>query len=254
MRVLLTNDDGINARGLEALRRIAGALSDDVWTVAPETDQSGQARSLTLSHPLRVREAGERSFAVTGTPTDCVIMGVRSLVPGPVDLVLSGVNQGTNIGDAVLYSGTVAGAMEGAFLGIPSVALSQAYAPDGTRAVRWETCEAAAPDILRALVADGFSASRLVNVNFPDCAPDELGPVEVVRQGQFEHALHVEERRDGRNLPYHWLQFRGGPTNEQPGTDIQALRGRRVAVTPLHPDLTDDRATGGLARLFSADA
>ena len=250
MRILLTNDDGINARGLQALRKIAAALSDDVWTVAPETDQSGQARSLTLSQPLRVRETGEKSFAVSGTPTDCVIMGVRKLVPGPVDLVLSGVNQGTNIGDSVLYSGTVAGAMEGAFLRIPSVALSQAYSPDGSRAVRWDTCETHAPAILQALVQDGFAASKLVNVNFPDCDPDELGEVEVVGQGAFEHALHVEERRDGRNLPYHWLQFRGGPAQEQVRTDIDALRKRRVAVTPLHPDLTDRAAMDRLARLF----
>ena len=250
MRILLTNDDGINARGLQALRNIALELSDDVWTVAPETDQSGQARSLTLSQPLRVREIDAKTFAVNGTPTDCVIMGVRSLVPEQVDLVLSGVNQGTNIGDAVLYSGTVAGAMEGAFLRIPSVALSQAYSTDGTRAVRWETCERHAPAILKALVADGFAASRLVNVNFPDCGPDELGAVEVVRQGQFEHALHVEERRDGRNLPYHWLQFRGGPAKEQPRTDIEALRARRVAVTPLQLNLTDDEAAARLEKLF----
>ena len=250
MRILLTNDDGINARGLAALQKIAAELSDDVWTVAPETDQSGQARSLTLSQPLRVREVGERSFAVSGTPTDCVIMGVRSLVPEGVELVLSGVNQGTNIGDAVLYSGTVAGAMEGAFLGIPSVALSQAYAPDGTRAVRWEACEREAPGVLLKLIGDGFSASRLVNINFPDCDADDLDGVEIVAQGEFEHALHVEERHDGRNLPYHWLQFRGGPAREQPGTDIDALRNRRVAVTPLQMNMTDRTAIDRLSAIL----
>ena len=250
MRILLTNDDGIHARGLVALRRIAETLSDDVWTVAPETDQSGQARSLTLSNPLRVREVGERSFAVNGTPTDCVIMGVRSIVEN-VDLVLSGVNQGTNIGDAVFYSGTVAGAMEGAFLGIPSVALSQAYRPDGSRAVQWETSERHAPAVLRKLIEDGFEAGGPVNVNFPDCGSDELKGVRVVRQGAFEHALHVEERRDGRNLPYAWLTFQGREARAQPEADIGALRDGYAAVTPLKLDLTHD---GELERLAAAFA
>lgn len=249
MRILLTNDDGIHARGLQALRTIAETLSDDVWTVAPETDQSGQARSLTLSQPLRVREVAERTYAVNGTPTDCVIMGVRSIVDGTVDLVLSGVNQGTNIGDSVFYSGTVAGAMEGAFLGIPSVAISQAYRPDGTRAVQWETSERHAPAVLQALVEDGFAAGGPVNVNFPDCAPDELAGVRVVRQGRFEHALHVEERRDGRNLPYNWLTFRGRESADQPDADIGALRARYAAVTPLKLDLTHE---GELQRLAGA--
>lgn len=252
MRILLTNDDGIHARGLQALHKIAETLSDDVWTVAPETDQSGQARSLTLSSPLRVREVGERSYAVNGTPTDCVIMGVRSIVEGAVDLVLSGVNQGTNIGDSVFYSGTVAGAMEGAFLGIPSIALSQAYRPDGTRAVQWETSERHAPDILRTLIEDGFEAGGPVNVNFPDCAPDELQGVRVVRQGRFEHALHVEERHDGRNLPYNWLTFKGREAADQPDADIGALRARYAAVTPLKLDLTHDGELQRLAGTFSA--
>ena len=251
MRILLTNDDGIHARGLRALRTIAETLSDDVWTVAPETDQSGQARSLTLSQPLRVREVAERTFAVNGTPTDCVIMGVRSIV-GDVDLVLSGVNQGTNIGDSVFYSGTVAGAMEGAFLGIPSVAISQAYRPDGSRAVQWETSERHAPAILRALVEDGFEAGGPVNINFPDCAPDDLLGSKVVRQGRFEHALHVEERRDGRNLPYNWLTFKGRESADQPEADIGALRARYAAITPLKLDLTHDDELHRLAAAFAS--
>ena len=127
MRILLTNDDGIHAEGLAALERIARTLSDDVWVVAPETDQSGFAHSLSLSEPLRLRKIGEKHFAVRGTPTDCVIMGVRKIMPEPPDLVLSGVNSGSNIADDVTYSGTVAGAMEGTLLGIRSIALSQAY-------------------------------------------------------------------------------------------------------------------------------
>ena len=127
MRILLTNDDGINAPGLSSLERIAHDLSDDVWIVAPETDQSGLAHSLTLSHPLRLRKINERKFALSGTPTDCVIMGVRQLMDEKPDLVLSGVNSGQNIADDVTYSGTIAGAIEGALLGVRSIALSQAY-------------------------------------------------------------------------------------------------------------------------------
>ena len=126
MRILLTNDDGIHAEGLESLERIARTLSDDVWVVAPENDQSGYAHSLSISEPLRLRKIGEKRYAVRGTPTDCVIMGARKVLPGLPDLVLSGINSGSNIADDVTYSGTVAGAMEGTLLGIRSIALSQA--------------------------------------------------------------------------------------------------------------------------------
>ena len=140
MRILLTNDDGIHAEGLAVLERIAAKLSDDVWMVAPETDQSGRAHSLSLSEPLRMRKIDDRRYALRGTPTDCVIMGVRNVLPEPPDLVLSGVNSGANMADDVTYSGTIAGAMEGTLLGIRSIALSQGYTvvEDG-RFVRWET-------------------------------------------------------------------------------------------------------------------
>ena len=133
MKILVTNDDGIHAPGLEVAERIARKLSDDVWVVAPETDQSGVAHSLTLSDPIRMRQAGERRFAVRGTPTDCVIMGFKVVIGEKPDLVISGVNRGQNIADDVTYSGTVAGAMEGTLLGIPSIALSQAYGFDTAR-------------------------------------------------------------------------------------------------------------------------
>ena len=132
MHILITNDDGIHATGLEVLERIAAALEAAVTVVAPETDQSGVAHSLSLSDPLRLREVSPNRFAVRGTPTDCVIMGVRHVLGGrKPDLVLSGVNRGQNVAEDVTYSGTVAGAMEGTLLGIPSVALSQAYCPEG---------------------------------------------------------------------------------------------------------------------------
>lgn len=239
MRILLTNDDGINAHGLTVLEALANELSGDVWIVAPETDQSGLAHSLTLSHPLRARKVRDRVFAVNGTPTDCVIMGVRQLVEGEVDLVLSGVNAGQNIGDYITYSGTVAGAMEANLLGIPAIALSQAFTARETRHVPWETTQRHAPDMLDRLLAGGLDADALVNVNFPPCTPDEVEGWEVCRQGKFEHGLGVGERRDGRGLPYFWLQFQGNPPAHQPGTDIAALAAKRIAVTPVRMDMTD---------------
>lgn len=140
MRILVTNDDGIHAPGLEVAAEIARALSDDVWVIAPELDQSGVAHSLSLNDPLRMREVSERRFAIKGTPTDCVIMGVRHILNGRApNLVLSGVNRGSNTGEDVTYSGTIAGAMEGTILGIPSVALSQAYSHDTRLRPHWQT-------------------------------------------------------------------------------------------------------------------
>ncbi len=140
MRILVTNDDGIHAEGLDVCEKIARAISDDVWVIAPEYDQSGVAHSLSLNDPLRLRQVAERRFAVRGTPTDCVIMGARHVLNGKgPDLVLSGVNRGRNAGEDVIYSGTVAGAVEGTVIGVPSLALSQAYASRSGRPPYWET-------------------------------------------------------------------------------------------------------------------
>lgn len=239
MRILLTNDDGIHAHGLKVLEKIARTLSDDVWIVAPETDQSGLAHSLTLSHPLRAREVREKTFAVTGTPTDCVIMGVRQLIDGPVDLVLSGVNAGQNIGDYITYSGTVAGAMEGSLLGIHSIALSQAFSFERHARVPWDTAEALAPDLLKQLIDIDLPRDTLINVNFPNCPPDEVDGHAIVAQGKFEHGLGIGERSDGRGLPYYWLEFIGEQPSPQPGTDIDALANNKIAITPVRMDMTN---------------
>lgn len=170
MRILITNDDGIHAPGLQACEKIARELSDDIWIVAPETDQSGVSHSLSLNDPLRLREISERHFAVKGTPTDCVIMGARHIMKDMPDLVLSGVNRGRNCAEDVTYSGTVAAAMEGTVLGIPSIALSQAYAFSTRRAPFWDTGIAHAPELVRRILKAGMPRDVLVNINFPDCA------------------------------------------------------------------------------------
>src|SRR5262250_3905007 len=169
MRILITNDDGIHSEGLDVCAEIGRALSGDVWVVAPEYDQSGVSHSLSLNDPLRLREIGERRFAIKGTPTDCVIMGVRHILNGKgPDLILSGVNRGQNAAEDVTYSGTIAGAMEGTLLGIPSLALSQSYGSASRQKPHWETAISFGPDIIRKVLAEGIPRNVLVNVNFPD--------------------------------------------------------------------------------------
>src|SRR5215510_6765956 len=242
MRILITNDDGIHAAGLDACEQIARALSDDVWIVAPEYDQSGVSHSLSLNDPLRLREVGEQRFAVKGTPTDYVIMGVRYILDGKgADLVLSGVNRGRNAGEDVTYSGTVAGAMEGAVLGIPSFALSQAYTAANREHPHWDTAVQHGPDIIRRVLATGMPRDVLVNVNFPDCPPEAVKGIAVTCQGKRDQELlRIEPRRDGRGNPYYWIAFERLYTPFRDGTDLSALADNRIAVTPLRLDLTDE--------------
>jgi 5'-nucleotidase len=236
MRILITNDDGIHAPGLAVLERIAKALTDDVIVVAPETDQSGVAHSLSLSDPLRLRKISERHYAVKGTPTDCVIMGVRSiLTDAKPDLVLSGVNRGQNVAEDVTYSGTIAGAIEGTILGIPSIALSQAYGPDSVQSPHWDTAETLAPGVLR-------------KINFPDCAPGRVAGVAATTQGvRSADLLRIEPRHDGRGVPYYWIAFQRGPYTPGPGTDLEALAAKKISVTPLRLDFTDHARLSWLA-------
>ena len=168
MRILCTNDDGIHAPGLKIVEEIARALSDDVWIVAPELDQSGVSHSLSLNDPLRLREVGPRHFAVRGTPTDCVIMGARHILGDKLpDLVLSGVNKGRNVAEDVVYSGTIAGALEGTILGLPSFALSQEFSLETRDKPLWDTALKFGPDILRKVIDAGVPKNTVINVNFP---------------------------------------------------------------------------------------
>ncbi len=251
MRLLLTNDDGIHAEGLAVLERIARTLSDDIWVVAPETDQSGLAHSLTLSEPLRLREIAQQRFALRGTPTDCVIMGVRKLMDQPPDLVLSGVNAGQNISDDVTYSGTVAGAIEGTLLGIRSIALSQAYNWHEGRVLPWETSEAHGPDLLRKLISIDLPQGTFLNVNFPHCGPDEIEGTSVTSQGKLTHGIEIEGREDGRGLPYYWLRFKRRFEEQKADSDFSILGKNRISVTPLKLDLTDYEVQRRLAEELS---
>jgi len=254
MRILVTNDDGIHAEGLDVCEKIARALSDDVWVIAPEYDQSGVAHSLSLNDPLRLRQVAERRFAVRGTPTDCIIMGARHVLNGKgPDLVLSGVNRGRNAGEDVIYSGTIAGAMEGTVLGIPSLALSQAYQSRSSRPPHWETSLHFAPDIIRRVLAEGMPRDVLINVNFPDCPPHEIKRIAVTSQGRRrQERLHIDKRQDGRGNPYYWIAYvRQGTVKAPDGSDLAALDERCIAVTPLRLDMTDEPTMTRLAEVFS---
>ena len=253
MRVLCTNDDGIHAAGLKVVEEIARALSDDVWIVAPELDQSGVSHSLSLNDPLRMRAVDERRFAIKGTPTDCVIMGVRHILEGKApDLILSGVNRGQNAAEDVTYSGTIAGALEGAILGVPAFALSQGYSAGNRQNPHWETAAAHGPGIIRKVLAEGMPRDVLININFPDCLPDDVKGIEITSQGKRDQEwLRIDPRHDGRGNPYFWIAFSRGPRPPSPnGTDLQALREHRISVTPLRLDLTDERFKSRLTALF----
>ena len=249
LRILLSNDDGILAPGLKSLEKIAHELSDDVWVVAPETEESGASRKLTLTSPLRLREISEKKFAVQGTPTDCVLMGVKHVMKNhPPDLVLSGVNRGSNIADDVTYSGTIAAAMEGTGLGIPSIALSQAYGFEEGKDVRWSCCEHYGPTIIRQLLQAGWPKDVLINVNFPDRLPGAVERVEVTTQGKRDQSLtSIIERTDARGVPYFWLGFTRILSNPPEGTDLRAIYDGRISITPLHLNLTEERSRAVLA-------
>ena len=241
MRILCTNDDGFEAPGIGVLETIASELSDDVWVVAPETDQSGVSHCISLSNPMRLREVSERHFAVRGTPADCVVMGVRHLLADKApDLVLSGVNRGENLAEDVRYSGTIAAAMEATIMGIPAIAISQAYGEEGRSHINWQCALRHAAAIVHKILEFGIPKNTLFNMNFPDCQADEVEGIVFVPQGRRnENMLHIEERMDGREKPYYWLIFdRHAPTNTK-NTDIWAIENNWISITPVQLDMTD---------------
>jgi 5'-nucleotidase len=251
LTVLVTNDDGIHADGLETLERIARTLTDEVWIVAPEVEQSGASHSLSLANPIRMRRLDDRRFAVQGTPADCVLMALRKVMPRAPDLVLSGVNRGQNLADDVTYSGTIAAAMEGTALGLRSIALSQTYGVHSEGRLRFEVAEVHGPDLVRRLANVHLGPGILLNVNFPDCDPEAVRGLQVTRQGKFDQSmLLVDERVDTRSRPYYWLGFKRDRSDAAPGTDLRAIYDRWISVTPLHMNMTQLEAVDVLrARL-----
>jgi len=246
-RVLLTNDDGIDAPGLAVLEQVAATLAREVWIVAPEHDQSGTSHSISLHAPLRISERGPRRFGITGTPGDCVVMAVRQVMRDtPPDLILSGINRGGNLGMETVFSGTVGAAMTGMLLGVRSIALSQVF--KDRNAVKWETSRALAGDVIRRLLAAGWSDDACLNVNFPDVDAAAAGPLTVSRQGVgLVNAIDVRAHVDPRGIPYHWLQFSRGPRPDVDDAEAMVVARGAVSVTPLRFERTSEEAATALA-------
>lgn len=249
-RILVTNDDGINAPGLKVLERVARRFSNEVWVVAPETEQSGAGHSLTLSRPLRHRGISERRHAVDGSPTDCVLFAIEQVMGGvKPDLVLSGVNRGANLGEDVTYSGTVAAAMEATLLGVPAVAFSLA-ARHG-HIIHWGAAEEHAPAVLQKLVSVHWPRDVFMNVNFPNLPAGQVAGTRIVSQGRRESDYNLIGLTDPRGNKYYWI----GPQHEgellrHDDTDYHAIKDGAVAVTPLHVDLTHEGALKTLREAF----
>ncbi len=251
-RILVTNDDGIHAPGLEALIEIATQLSSDVWVVAPEFNQSGAGHSLSIINPIRARDVSETKYAIEGTPTDCVLFAVKHLLKGrKPDIVLSGVNRGTNMADDVTYSGTIAGAMEGCLLGIPSIAFSQAFSHP--HSVKWGTATHHGADVARRILEMDFPRNVFVNVNFPDVVSASVKGIKVTRQGVRAFGGTVIERTDPRGGAYYWIGYSPGEHEVDEESDLHAVRHGYISVTPLHLDLTHEATRRKLAAQF-ADA
>jgi 5'-nucleotidase len=240
MRILLTNDDGVFAPGLAVLEDIARSVTDDVWIVAPHEEQSGKARAVTLNAPVRVREETERRFAVTGTPSDAVLLGVHDILRDhPPDLILSGVNRGQNIAEDTSQSGTVAGAIEGMHLGVPSIAFSQARNLRRGEPIPWDTGRMWGPRVLKGLLAAGWPKECVINVNFPDRLPNDVTGIEVTKQGFRDESIStLDKRQDLRGADYFWIGYSGKLSEPPDGTDLRAIYEGRISITPLHIDMT----------------
>jgi 5'-nucleotidase len=253
MRILLSNDDGIHAPGLAVLEKIARAFSDDITIVAPIEEQSGAGRSLTLTRPIRLHAFGEKKFAVTGTPTDAVMMALAHVMKdNPPDLILSGVNRGANLAEDVTYSGTVAAAMEGAMAGIRSVAMSQVYRREGAgNNVPFDVAEQWGEPVLRPLIGAPWAPRTVMNINFPAIAPDQVRGIRVAEQGLRDYAgARLDRRTDLRGFDYYWLNLGHMPQTLGHRTDLEASADGYVTVTPLHCNLTHQPSMAGLDQIY----
>jgi 5'-nucleotidase len=249
-RLLLSNDDGIHAPGLTVLEKIARKLSKTICICAPELEQSGAGHSLTLRRPLRLHKLKANRFYVDGTPTDAVLLAMKKLREAQgVDLVLSGVNAGGNLGEDVTYSGTVAAAMEGTLVGVPAIALSQERLSG--QPIHWRTAETFGPEVIAKVFSLNFPSNILININFPNLPPDAVKGVKVTRQGQRKIGDQVEERRDLRGERYYWIGALRNEPDGQAGSDLEAVANGFISVTPMHLDLTHHGSLSAMERLFS---
>jgi 5'-nucleotidase len=257
MRILVSNDDGVDAPGIRVLADGLRAAGHEVVVVAPDRDRSGASNSLTLDLPLRAVQVDAHTWRVHGTPTDCVHVAITGLLEADPDIVVSGINNTANLGDDVIYSGTVAAAMEGRFLGLPAVALSLATRDHDGR--HYETAARAAVGIVAQLAADPLPADTILNVNVPDVPWDALAGVEVTRLGRRHRAEACIPLDDPRGRRFWWIGPAGAEQDAGPGTDFHAVRTGHISISPIHVDLTRYQAleqvanwVGGLETAFGA--
>ena len=233
MKILVSNDDGYMARGIVALAEALAEIAE-VILMAPDRNHSGASNSLTLHSPLRVRQVEENRYFVNGTPSDCVHLALSGYLPDDPDIVVSGVNHGANLGDDVIYSGTVAAAMEGRFLGLPAIAVSLV----GQHGKHFDTAARVACDLVKRLQSDPLPGDIILNVNVPDLPFDELAGVEVTRLGFRHRSERLIEEKDPRGRTIYWIGPAGPGQDAGLGTDFEAVERGAVAVTPLKVDLT----------------
>jgi 5'-nucleotidase len=252
MRVLVSNDDGVDAPGIRALAAALRKAGHDVVVVAPDRNRSGASNSLTLGQPIRAHKRDAGTWSVAGTPTDCVHLALSGLLEADPDIVLSGINDTGNLGDDVIYSGTVAAAMEGRCLGLPAIALSLAT-PDH-EAKHYESAARAAVAIVARLRTDPLPPDTILNVNVPDLPFDEIAGYAVTRLGNRHRAEPCIRQDDPRGRPIWWIGPPGAAQDAGPGTDFHAVRSGFISITPIHVDLTRYQAldpvtawVGGLA-------
>ena len=241
MRILVSNDDGVEAPGLHALARALGAIAE-VWIVAPATEQSAQSHALTLQAPLRIRQHGERTYSVSGTPADAVYCALNHVCPPDITAVVSGINRGPNIADDVWYSGTVAAAREGALSGRTALSVSLPVRSGNADAdAHWATAAALAVQLLPLLPSAGSEARTVFNLNVPDRPVESLGPLKVCPTGRQHYRPSVEVAHDPRGRPVHWIGGETSGFHDQPGTDGYWLEQGHPTLTPLQLDATDHR-------------
>jgi 5'-nucleotidase len=238
MIILVSNDDGIHSEGLHALEAALQTVGE-VYTVAPDREQSAVSHALSLHRPLRIEELAPRRFAVDGTPTDCVNLAVKGFLPVRPQLVVSGINKGANLGDDITYSGTVSAAIEGSLLGIPSIAVSLVT---WTPPFRFAAAAEFAAMLAGEVSTQGLPADTLLNVNVPNLLPHEIKGYRMTRQGKRRYSETIDVRVDPRGRKYYWIGGDDLGFDPDEGTDCVAVHEGFISVTPLHVDLTNYRA------------
>lgn len=247
-RVLIVNDDGIDGPGIKLLEELVGRYSDDIWVVAPDDERSGAGHSISVSHPIRLKQRDDRHFAVKGSPTDCALLGIHELLGDrKPDILFSGINAGPNLAEDITYSGTCSAAMEGAMLGIPSVALSQYLRYQ--QPVHWETSRHFLPGIIEQLMQQQPRTGSFVNVNVPDLPVEAVTGIRITTQGRRPPGSYLPKRRiDERFVPYYWIKIAHLEGEIEEGSDLAAMRDGAVSITPLQLDMTDHALAGQLAK------